>query len=107
MQADDKLQINPIASNESDHDERGEKLATEVDWDKGTHDAMTEAAEHLAEFKRDGVALSDEDWAEEEEEDDKYTDHVDALVDSSLEGVNIEEFDGIDPDEQNEAPNNS
>lgn len=72
----------------SDHDERDEMLATEKHWDEESDDAAAQAGQHLAEFEKDGVALSDEDWDEEEEQDDQLVDHLDQAIDESLEDEN-------------------
>lgn len=87
---------NPVPHKMSDHDERGEMLATEKHWDEEQpNDPSAVASQHIKEFHKDGVALSEEDWEHEEAKDDTITDHIDKAVDHSvsLEQLAEEEMD--------------
>jgi hypothetical protein len=81
-----------VPSDLSDHDERDEGLAVEKHWDQESNDALAKAEQHLAEFKKDGVPLSAEDWEKEEENDDEIPDHIEGAVDESLEDLAAEEL---------------
>lgn len=89
---DDKSTQKAVPSDLSDHDERGEQLATEKHWDDSSDDAAAIAGKRLNDFNADGVPLSDEDWEKEEEADDEIPDHIDAAVDESLEHLAEEEM---------------
>ena len=67
-----------IPSKESDHDERGETLATDKPWSNGQGevDEAMESERHAKTFKRDGVPLTDEDWENEEALDDSIPDNL-------------------------------
>ncbi len=73
----------------SDHDERGETLATDKPWfdGQGEGDAAMESERHAKQFKQDGVPLTDEDWEKEEDADDKRPDHIDKVADESLQAL--------------------
>lgn len=96
LDLDDKQIQDPtdqaVPSDLSDHDERSEGLAVEKHWDEESNDAAAKAAGHLAEFEKDGVPLSDEDWEQEEAQDDEIPDHINEAVDESLESLAEEEL---------------
>ncbi len=81
---DDKTTNKAVPSDLSDHDERGEQLATEKHWDDSSDDAAAIAGKRLKELQEDGTALSDEDWDDEEMQDDEIVDHIDKAIDESL-----------------------
>lgn len=78
-----------IPKKQSDHDERDETLAIDKPWfdGQGPVDEAMESERHSKKFKQDGVPLTDEDWEKEEENDDKLPDHIDKVVDDSLEAL--------------------
>lgn len=78
----------------SDHDERGESLAVDKPWldDERPRDAAMAAGKHANSFAADDVPLSDEDWEKEEKLDDNVPDHIDRVVDASLESLAEEEM---------------
>ncbi len=73
-----------VPSDLSDHDERSEELAVDKHWDQESDDALAKAEQRLDEFKKDGVALSDEDWDSEEENDDEIPDHIEEAIDEAV-----------------------
>jgi hypothetical protein len=87
MMNDKDTNASGVPSDASDHDERDETLATDIEWSKGSNDAAAVAGKRLAEFKADDVPLSDEDWEKEEKQDDEIPDHLDAAVDASLDAM--------------------
>jgi hypothetical protein len=81
---------NPVPHKLSDHDERSEMLASEKHWDEEKpNDPGARASQHIKEFHKDGVPLSEEDWENEEKKGDEITDHIDSAVDKS---VSLEEL---------------
>lgn len=93
-------QKDPIPHKLSDHDERSEMLATEKHWDEeNPQDPSARAGQHIKEFQKDGVPLSEEDWEHEEQMDDEITDHIDSAVDRSL---SLEELAEEELDEEEE-----
>jgi len=82
-----------VPSDLSDHDERDESLATEKHWDEESNDALAVAEQRLDKFKKDGVPLNTDDWDHEEDLDDEIPDHIEAVVDKSLEDLAEEELD--------------
>lgn len=80
---------NIIPHKASDHDERGEKLASDKPWmeqERQQDEAML-SERHAKAFQKDGVPLTDEDWEKEEALDDAIPDHLDKAVDDSLEAL--------------------
>ena len=92
-----KVKGKPLPNNFSDHDQRSEMLASDKHWDEEKpDDAAARAEQHISEFHRDGVPLSEDDWEHEDEVEDKVSKHIDAAVDESLEHLAEEEMEDED-----------
>lgn len=92
----------PVPHTASDHDERSERPATDIEWSSqdAPADASMQAGGRITEFKRDAVPLSDEDWEEEESDDDEIPDHVSKAVDASLEAMAEQEEEEMADEEE-------
>lgn len=88
---DDKKQLQDpvdkaVPHDLSDHDERGERLATEKHWDEERPtDAAAVAARRLEEFHDSGQVIYNEDETDDFQDTEEVPEHLNEELEESLE----------------------